>query len=244
MENDAFKRNTTIYNYHARYLPAIITSIPALVFLNLCRLHFASDMNLNYLIFLPYIVQSGLSVAAFYMQIQFNRVVSKEIFQRTIFKGEINLPTTKALLWCDDYYDKTTKTMFHKKIKELYGISLPSITLEKKDKLDAQKKIIIAVSQIRNTLRGNAHVAQHNREYGFIRNLIGGSLVAFIISVINIMLSTMMSNTTILSMSKIAAGVYLIVVLLSKPILVRFGQYYADSLFNQFLMFDANTAKM
>ena len=47
---------------------------------------------------------------------------------------------------------------------------------------EERKQIINAVAQIRNNTRGNVLLLQHNIEFGFMRNLIGSSLLAFLIS--------------------------------------------------------------
>ena len=165
------------YSRQARYYPAVLTVIPVLFLFNVIREYMVVFPE-GLFIFLPYLIQVGLSGAAFSFQIQLNRLLSKEIFQKRIFNGELNRPTTVQLLWSNDTIDNHMKLMLHNKIKSLFDISLFSMETESKDIYSAKRLIIVAVSQIQNSLRDNTQQVQHNREYGFWRNLAGGSLIA------------------------------------------------------------------
>ena len=242
-ENNAFKGNTRIYIFQARQLPALLTSIPILLLLNYGRVFLVNNDIFHYFDFVPYLIQTGLSVAALFLQMQLNRFVSKEFFQHTIFKGSHDLPSTRMLLWSDNHFDKSTKTMIHKKIKEFYDMALPNAKAEQDDENEARKRASSAVSQIRNSLRYNAHLNQHNREYGFVRNLVGGSLVASTFSCINIVLAIIMCNTLLIAISIVILGIYMLFVLFGKLLVTRFGQYYADSLFEQFISLEPKEKK-
>ena len=235
MSKDAFGGNTKGYVFYARYLPALLTSVPFLILLNFLRIRFADEYMLNYLDIIPYLIQAGLSVAMIFLQIQLNRFVSKELFQRTIFKDELDMPTTRMLLWNNSYFDESTKNMLHKKISEKYDVLLATAEEEKTNEKEARKRASIGVSQIRNSLRGNANFNQHNREYGFVRNLVGGSFVALIVSLVIFIFAVILCDVSLRTLAVIMLVAYLPLVLFCNTLINKYGEYFAKSLFEQFL---------
>ena len=222
------------YSLQARYYPAVLTVIPALFLLNVTR-EYMLVLPEGLLIFLPYLIQVGLSGAAFCFQIQLNRLLSKEIFQKRVFNGELNRPTTVQLLWSNDTIDNHMKLMLHNKIKSFFDISLFSKEAESNDTYSAKRIIIVAVSQIQNSLRDNTQQVQHNREYGFWRNLAGGSLIAAFCSLIIIVLGIICNNCQIIIVGITMLCVYGLIIGFSPYLIRKTGQYYAKSLFEQFL---------
>jgi uncharacterized membrane-anchored protein len=223
------------YTLQARYFPAILTVFPFVFLINTLRKYFVTAALEGVLFFIPYLVQAGLSGAAFYFQMQLNRFLSKEIFQNRIFKGENNLPTTLCLLWSDNTIDNTIKQMIYTRIKSFFDISLLTSEAENKDKDHAKRLIIFAVSQIKNSLRKNDQQVQHNREYGFWRNLAGGSLVAVCISLIIIVIEFIKCNVFSIVIGFIMLLIYGLILCFSPYLIRKHGQYYAKSLFEQFL---------
>lgn len=223
------------YYFKARLFPTVLTSIPAIMLYN----KFVSALYRNKLenIFsgLPTITDIILSSAIVFLLVQINRFLSKEIFQRLYFKDEVNMPTTNFLLKSNNELEKSIKQKIEDKIKMKFGISLLSRAEESSDVLRARKLIATAVSQIRNILRDNALLLQHNIEYGFFRNLIGGSFLAFIISVIILVHSYCSCNLTTRNLGWILAIAYFLPILFSKFIIDRYGKYYAKILYEQFL---------
>ena len=222
------------YTLQARYFPAVLTVFPFWLLLNLIRKYFTTTLD-GIFLFIPYLVQTGLSGAVFYFQMQLNRFISKEIFQNRIFNDENNFPTTLWLLWSDSTIDSTTKQMIHTKIKSLFDIMLLTPEAEGNDKDHAKNIIIVAVSQIRNSLRKNDQQVQHNREYGFWRNLAGGSLVAVCISIIIGIIEYFIGNNSSIAISLIMFLFYSLLLCFCPYLIKKHGQYYAKSLFEQFL---------
>src|SRR3954454_1314569 len=97
------------YFYRARLLPAVITAIPMLLFINkIIAVEYAAALK-NVLDILPIITHLGLSVAIVYVFVHINRLLAKEVVQRFYFKEELHMPTTTHLLWTNPYYERETK---------------------------------------------------------------------------------------------------------------------------------------
>lgn len=224
-----------VYFYRARLFPALITSIPMLVFCNKIIAVKYKDALKNVFDVLPMITHLGLSAAVIFLCVQINRLLAKEIFQRFYFKEEAYMPTTNYLLWKNDFYDETIKTKIRDKIQDRFGIMLLPSVEEQQNENRARRLIATAVSQIRIALKGNKMLFQHNIEYGFWRNLIGGCVLAIIFSVMTFFYGR---NNTISGLKVLGIMlliIYLIPVLLSKLIIKNYGRYYAKILCEQFL---------
>ena len=172
------------YYLKARLFPTVLTSIPALIIFNKFIAVIYHDKLDNIYAGLPTITDVIFSGAIIFLLVQINRFLSKELFQRLYFKDEIKMPTTNLLLKSNNELEPSIKQKLEDKIKNKFEISLLPLNEEIADETRARKLIVTTVSQIRNLLRDNSMLLQHNIEYGFFRNLIGGSFLAFIISLI------------------------------------------------------------
>jgi hypothetical protein len=112
------------YYYGARLFPAIITSIPMLIFCNKIVAVKYHDALKNIYDVLPIIAHLGLSAAVIFICIQINRFLAKEIFQRLYFKEELYMPTTNHILIKSTYYADAIKNKIRKKIKDKFSITL------------------------------------------------------------------------------------------------------------------------
>ncbi len=224
-----------IYFFRARLFPALITSIPLLIFTNkIIAVKYATALKSIYDV-LPLITHLGLSTAIIFLLVQINRLVAKEVFQRWYFRDELYMPTTNHLLINNTYYPLTIKNKIRDKIAAKFQIDLLDAVEEKQKHEQARKLIVTAVSQIRNSLRGNAMLLQHNIEYGFWRNLIGGSLIALFFAAIIIWYGYNNNFSDQITVGLICFIVFLIPIVLSKMIIRYYGKYYAKVLFEQFL---------
>ncbi len=224
-----------IYFYRARLLPALLTSIPLLILLNKVFAVEYQDALKNVFDVLPIIAHLGLSAAIIFLCVQINRLLAKEIFQRLYFRDELNMPTTNHLLWKNTYYDEAVKRRIRDRMNEKFGISLLSSHEEEQDEIKARKLILTCVSQIRIALTGNQMLLQHNIEYGFWRNLIGGSVLAVIFSALIYFYGNHNHLNDLKTIGIILFFIYLIPIILSKPIINYYGKYYSKILYEQFL---------
>ena len=223
------------YYFKARLFPTVLTSIPVIILYNKFVSILYHDKLEKIFSLLPSVTDIILSSAIIFLLVQVNRFLSKEIFQRLYFKDEKNMPTTNMLLKSNNELEISIKQKIEDKIKTKFGIDLLSITDESSDESRARKLITTVVSQIRNVLRDNTLLLQHNIEYGFFRNLIGGSFLAFVISIIIVILSYHTHDLTIRNLGWILTIVYFVPILCSKLIINRYGKYYAKILYEQFL---------
>lgn len=224
-----------VYYFRARLLPTGLTCIPLFILIHSVILKNYGSTLTPILSVLPLLSSMGISFAFVFILTQINRVFSKEIFQRFYFKDEIEMPTTNYLMWADSYYEASTKEKLRTKIQAIYDIVLNSPIDEASDDISSRKKIVIAVSQIRNSLRENTFIFRHNIEYGFFRNLLGGCVIAIVLSIFTVSYAYYHQDQTLLKVGITLAIVYAIPIVFSKKILSVYGNNYAKILFEQFL---------
>lgn len=223
------------YYLKARLFPTVLTSIPAIIIYNKFVAVLYHDRLENIYTALPAITDVIFSGAIIFLLVQINRFLSKELFQKLYFKDEINMPTTNLLLKSNNELEKSIKEKIEEKIKTKFDITLLSSIEESAEEPRARKLIATTVSQIRNVLRDNSLLLQHNIEYGFFRNLIGGSFLAFLISIVILISSYCSGDIPTRNLGLIFTIIYFLPIILSKFIIDRYGKYYAKILYEQFL---------
>ncbi|MCL7764375.1 hypothetical protein MPF19_13190 [Polaribacter sp. Z014] len=223
------------YYINARLFPTILTSIPIL---SLYYFGFSEEL-IEFMTFLEgykWASDITLSIATIYFLVQINRLISKELFQNLLFKEELNMPTTNFLLNSDSTLAKSMKLQIVQKIATDFNIQLLDSNSENNNEEEARKTISSAVAQIRNATRNNSMLLQHNIEYGFVRNLIGGSVLAVIISIFNIFIfQYTFSNSFAFKLNLVFLCIYILPIILSKLLINKYGKYYAKILFEQYL---------
>lgn len=223
------------YSLKARYFPAIISILPVVVF--------------NYFYLSPYIaglfkefenislIVSNISipVIALYLVVQINRFTSKELFEKRIFKDELHMPTTNLMLFSTNFLTDDLKTNLREKIKSDFHIKLFNKAEEIENENLARKKIVEAMSQIRLKVKNGKLVLQHNIEYGFARNLLGGSVLGSLFSAWDlIFFDSIHHDGFAFKVSAVMVVAFALILLFNKPILEFFGYNYAKVLINEY----------
>jgi len=225
-----FKNN---YSLVARYYPAALCSVPLFI-LSFYYLEPIAHDFLSFLGNLEWISGVTMSVIFVYLQSQLVRFLGK-VLEDWFFKNEAHMPTTNLLLTKDKTFSDNQKERIKSQIFSDFSIVLPSKRQESTCEDDARKKIYEAVNGIRKSLRENALVFQHLTEYGFWRNLAGGSISGFVLSVVNLLVFSLTKDWLPFNLSLVMLAIYLMFIFLSKKIITWFGYQYAKILFYEYL---------
>lgn len=222
------------YITKARVFPAVLTMIPFMV-LYMRVLSPVLDPVLepvwNYL---PLVAGVSIHAVLLYAFVQLNRFLSKVIFQEWLFGGDLKMPTTDMLLQGNALLDKQTRERYYSLIQQDFDIDMQKSLSKLKTEKEKRLMITRVVGRIRPMLKDNDMVQQHNREFGFIRNLEGGSIGAVTISIALIVIAICQHDSTLMGTAVIMAVVYFVILLLSKVLIVHYGKNYAYVLFEQY----------
>lgn len=225
------------YALKARVMPTVITLyLPFFIF----SYFFINDELAKFIGALAeWKIISSLSISGIFMVLlsEINRGISKAVFERAYFEDEVKMPTTNLLLLSDNTYTNQYKNKIREKIKKEFDIDLLSDDEEKLDQIHARKAIVEAVALIRTQLRENAFLLQHNIEYGFMRNLIGGASVGAVLSIINLVFfHDVETQALAFYLSATSLIIYVVLVLGGKQIARFYGGRYAKTLYQEFLI--------
>jgi len=221
------------YTLVARIYPAIICSIPLYIFSFFYLQGLIPDF-LSSMAHYQWVKGVTISVIFVYSMAQLVRLLGK-VIEDHIFKHEREMPTTKMLLYGDTTFSEQQKDDLRHKIFKDFNIILPSSKTEQKNFSKVQQRIAEAVARIRNQTRESKLLLQHLTEYGFARNLVGGSIVGLFLSLINIFIFYVHENRVPLIISIFTIVFYTILLINGKKIIVWYGRRYAKVLFAEYI---------
>jgi len=218
------------YNLQARFFPTIICAIPILLF----QYFFLSEEISIFIAFLgnlKFVGDFTISTVILYFVSQINRFFSKTFFE----KEEIYMPTTDFLLISNSEYSNEYKVKIYEKLEKDFGLKLPIEKEQKENEIYSRKRISEIMSLARKKVGSGKLLLQHNIEYGFWRNLIGGTIFAVLFSGITTYYSHAEGNKTLFFVSIILLIFYLLILIFNKFIIGRFGKMYARVLIQEYM---------
>ncbi len=223
------------YGIQARIMPAILCSVPFLIFY---YWYLSPALSGMFSFFADVKLVSNISfpIVLIFLFSMINRHLSKVIFQKFYFGDELYMPTTNFLMYSDSQYTNEYKNAFRNKIFADFGIRLLEAREESENEISARKRIIESMSLIRKRGDKSKMLLQHNIEYGFFRNLIGGSVIAAPFSLILALYGFIFTDNTIAVTSLFLCFViFFLFILFSKNLINEHGIAYAKILFQEYM---------
>ena len=228
------------YTIYARFFPCIISAMTLFV------LWFFLSANIQlrelgaYLLSLKFYGGITLSIVFLYFYAQVLRITSK-IIEKKPFHDTAGLPTTYLMMYADDTFSKSYKDKYRQLVKKRFNIDLLNESEEAVDTAEARKRLNEATQLIRLKIKEGHLVSKQNIWYGFVRNLIGGTIYSTVFCIINIVVGSIWYKNPILVISSIILlVVYAIVLLFHKQILVQNAEAYANQLIAEFMTSNSN----
>lgn len=225
---DAYERKAVV-------APAILILLPYAV-LHYYYLNPALDGFEHVFDVLRTLTKVALPFIFFYFVTSVARLIGKGVFERLYFKKSLYLPTTDFLLYANKELSKSYKKAIRIKIEGLYPIKLLSESKEAADEAEARRTIVDAVGYIKNQVRDSFLLKRHLIQYGFWRNLVGGSVIGLLISAGNLILFKYVEpQPAAWWLSCFMAVGYAALLISSKWAIDYLGRLYARRLFEEFM---------
>ncbi|WP_243350069.1 hypothetical protein [Parabacteroides sp. FAFU027] len=221
------------YEIIARIFPATIVLIPFLLFTMNCDISILSSFFQD-LLKVKIVGNLTIALVLLYLLSQINRFLGKFIFERILFRDELEMPTTKYMLFSDSKMSRKYKMQIRERIKSDFNIDMPNELDEETDLVEAKKRIVDTVGLIREKVKDGRLLLQHNIEYGFARNLIGGAIVGLIVSLFDTIYFYLVHSCTILYISISSTLFFGILLICCKPIINHLGNQYAKCLLKEY----------
>lgn len=224
------------YTLKSRIAPAFFSMIIPIMVFNHFYVSEEFSKFIGEVFFAKLISNLSISVICLYYLSEVARIISKNVFEKIYFKDERNMPTTNFLMFKDDTFSSDYKISVRKRILSDFQINLANVEEEKADEIDARRKIVESMAQIRKKLMKNNFLFQHNVEYGAMRNAIGGAVIGLLLSAFNmVFFSQYIKVGLAVLVSAITFLVYFLLIVLSKIIIDFYGKNYAKILFREYM---------
>ena len=217
------------YEVHAQYVPAIIYSAS----FALIAFYFLAQIPTDiWGTILKFGVGGTTMTFALYQLAKHSGRFLGVRLQELVFQEGRDLPTTRFLLDSDPNYTPDCKAEIIAKIKDKFGADLTGRTA---DTSANRQRIHEIIGQIRKKYIKAEMVLRRNIQYGFWRNLAGGSAIAVVVSVAAIILSLATQMSVALEISSIFLGAYILVGVFSFFAMKLCAKYYALALYDELL---------
>lgn len=223
------------YEIKARYIPCFMAAVPLVHFLiQLLGISFWETIarNIGWML----VTNISLSLIVTLSLIQLQCGIAKHWIEDSIFgKGGINFPTTNLLLFEDSVLSRNIKLAIREKINNDFHFELMNEDQEHKDIVEARRLIKDAVGFIRTYVGKGRMTHQYNIGYGFMRNLIGGSLWAVIGCIGSAITYGLKKNWEPMSVFVLGAFIFFSLLIFKDRILSKYAHQYAVTLFNEYV---------
>ncbi len=218
------------YDREARFAPAILCSAPFVA----VGFYMLSQVDLEFWKLIFTLGVGGVTMTYALYQLAFHscRWAGKYLEEKLFDEGR-SFPTTSFLLDNDNTCSADRKVAIIKKLKSDFGIDLKGKT---EDSL--QNRIVIheAIGQIRKKFfKKDTLLLQRNIQFGFAKNLTGGSAVAAIVSGLGLIVCSIFSATVASQTLAILLGIYTVMTIVSLWATRFTAKHYAITLFDEFL---------
>lgn len=233
-----FKKNSMKFDQYTFFaqIPAGIISIIPLILLH----HFYINPDLSGLMLailkIKWVENVTLLLIFVLVATELSRQVSKSLLETLYFKKKLYLPTTNMLLYLNNRITNDKKQLISTKLYKDFNIHLPNTKEQEKNELQSRKKFAEAVALIIVKVGKGKLVFARNIQYGFSRNIVGASIVGFILSAFDVFFfKKIYINNPAAGFSIILCLIYLLPIVFSKLLVNFTGNLYAEKLFDEYL---------
>jgi hypothetical protein len=233
--NGKLQKHISTYELFARYLPAILTCVPVLLLgFALSRRNDMRDL-MAYLLSLKFFGYVTISFICLYFYAQLIRSAAKH-FERRYFQDRRGFPTTYFMLYSDGPYSDAYKDEFRRRVKETFGFQLCTKDEEQRNMGEAIKRLNDITKRIIFHVGDGVLVGKHNQWYGFMRNLVGGSIYGVVGAVLTFTLGKWVLDQNSVAYTAIFLCIpYGFILLFRRSLIVQHAEAYARQLHAEFM---------
>lgn len=232
---NSLQKHISSYELFARYLPAIVTSVPYLLIGFILMRRSDTKDFLGFIFSLKFFGYVSMSFVALYLYAQLIRSTAKW-FENRYFRKRQGFPTTYYMLYSNGEYSEAYKDAYRKKVKKVYNFDLCSKDEEIANPLEASRRLNDITRQIILRVADGKLVGKHNQWYGFIRNLVGGSIYAAFGSIIIAAYGHCAATNSVLAYGGVIMCLgYCAIVAFRRSLIVQHAEAYARQLHAEFM---------
>ena len=223
------------YAWKARFFPCIISILPLLVLWGFLSENVKLRELWTFLYSIKFYGGATISLVFLYFYAQIIRIASK-YFENKYFIKKLGFPTTYLMTYADKTFSENYKDKYRQLAKKHFDFDLLNKDEELRNPTEAQKRLNETTKQVILKIKDGQLVKKQNIWYGFVRNLIGGTIFSVIFCIINIIAGlTVHKSCLLVIFSVILLVVYGGVFLFHKSILRQNAEAYATQLISEFI---------
>lgn len=233
--NEKLQKHISTYELFARYLPAILTSVPFLLLgFALSRRSDTGDI-MAYLLSLKFFGYLSMSFICLYFYAQIIRTTAK-FFENRYFQKKRGFPSTYFMLYSDTTCSDAYKDEFRRRVKKTFGFQLSTKDEEQTNTGEATRRLNDITKRIILHVGDGVLVGKHNQWYGFARNLVGGSVYGAVGAALTFALGKWVLNQNTLAYTSICLCIpYALLFLFRRSVIVQHAEAYARQLHAEFM---------
>lgn len=217
------------YIFFARYLPGLITLLPASLIYFYITKEYAKYKLSDYMLSVPFFC----GVSATFIITYFVSMVTREfgsLLEARYFHKRMGFPSTYNLLWSGTKLSRQDKQRYAEKIKREFQLSLFDEHQEASDRDEAIRLLNQASRLLSTKYQQNAQVKEANIAYGFARNVSGGALISLPLSIIGIILGAILPVPALTLWSSFLSALSLIIIMFHKPWIILNAEKYSEKI--------------
>jgi len=223
------------YEIYARYFPAVLTALPALILGFYLSKGAETKELMDYILSLKFFGTLSLSLVFLYFYAQLIRTTSKAL-ERKYFAMARGFPTTYFMLYSDPTYSDAFKDEFRKRVAATLSIPLCDKDEEARTPEEARRRLNDSTKQIILRVGDGVLVGKHNQWYGFFRNLLGGCPYGAAMAAIGVIVGRYCITSPVLAIGSLALCLlYSGLFVARKPIITQHAEAYARQLIGEFM---------
>ena len=233
--NEKIEKHISTYELFARYLPAIITSVPYLL-IGFVLMHRDETKDVfSFFISIKFFGYVSMSFVCLYFYSQIIRTTAKH-FERKYFHNKRGFPSTYFMLYSDTEYSEKYKDQFRQSVEKVFNFQLCSKNEERENPGEAIRRLNDITKRIILRVGDGVLVAKQNQWYGFNRNLVGGTVFGVIGAIITFVLGWWVFKQPILVYSGACLFfVYGVIFIFRRPLMIQHAESFARQLHAEFM---------
>lgn len=217
------------YTLFARYIPGLITLLPAsLIYFFITKKHAQYELT-EYLLSMSFL----FGISGTFILTYFIAMVTRELgslLEERYFHKKSGFPTTYRLLWTDTKFSKQDKKHYAEKIRTDFGLILLNEQQEVSDNAEAIKLLNRASRLLSTKYQQHSQVKEANISYGFARNVSGGVIISLPLSLAGITMGYTQHIPALIVWSSFLALLNTLLIAFHKSWITRNSEKYAEKI--------------
>jgi len=222
------------YSIYARFFPGIISSLPFFIIWFFLAENWRLRELGSFLLSIEFFGGATFSIVGLYFYSQVIRITSK-YFEDKYFVKAAGFPTTYLMMYEDKTFSDSYKDRYRNLVKKHLNFDLLDGENEETQKVEARKRLNEVTKQVILKVGDGELVKKQSVWYGFNRNLVGGAVYSFLLSLTGLVIGVVVKDNLLALIMSCLIALYGTLLVFRKYILKQTAEAYAKQLIAEFI---------